>query len=215
MCAIVHRANQVAARVVVALAGLPSLPRALAEAKSYSERLFVFRPVGALTDDEAALALTRPAQAEGAAWTDDGVAHVVRTASGYPYFLQQFGQDTWNRADDGVLTLAAARQGVAEGQRALDDGFFRTRWDRASPTEQAYLTAMVTDDGAGTPTGDVAARLGRRVTSLGPTRANLIAKGLIYAPTHGMVAYTVPMMASFIRRVSDLGAETGGFGPQI
>jgi hypothetical protein len=192
----------VAGQIVVALAGLPSLPRTLAEAKSYSERLFVFRPVGALPDAEAALALTHPAQAEGAAWTDDGVAHVVQTACGYPYFLQQFGQDTWNCADDGVLTLTAAQRGVEAGQRALDDGFFRTRWDRASPSEQAYLTAMVTDGETGTPTGDVAARLGRKVTSLGPTRANLIAKGLIYAPTHGVVAYTVPTMASFIRRVS-------------
>jgi hypothetical protein len=35
---------------------------------------------------------------------------------------------------------------------------------------------------------------------MGPTRANLIAKGLIYAPQHGAVAFTVPGMAAFIAR---------------
>jgi len=31
-------------------------------------------------------------------------------------------------------------------------------------------------------------------------RANLIAKGLIFAPEHGVVAFTVPGMADFIQR---------------
>jgi len=53
---------------------------------------------------------------------------------------------------------------------------------------------------AGSTTGEVAARLNKRITSLGPTRANLISKGLIYSPDHGMVAYTVPAMAEFVRR---------------
>lgn len=48
--------------------------------------------------------------------------------------------------------------------------------------------------------GEVAARLGRRVNSFGPARASLIYKGLIYAPEHGVVAFTVPGMADFIQR---------------
>jgi hypothetical protein len=46
----------------------------------------------------------------------------------------------------------------------------------------------------------VATRLGRSVNSFGPVRANLISKGLIFAPEHGIVAFTVPGMADFIQR---------------
>jgi hypothetical protein len=42
--------------------------------------------------------------------------------------------------------------------------------------------------------------LGKRATAVAPTRATLIHKGLIYAPQHGLVAFTVPGMADFINR---------------
>ena len=124
-------------------------------------------------------------------------------AAGYPYFLQQFGQDTWNDAAGPDIALTDARVGVSDGRAALDTGFFRTRWDRATPAEQRYLRAMAVDGDAGSGSGDVAGRLDRKITSLGPTRANLIAKGLVYAPEHGIVAFTVPSMADFIRRQPD------------
>jgi hypothetical protein len=128
---------------------------------------------------------------------------IVRETSGYPYFLQQFGQDTWNEAAASPISYADARVGSATGRAALDTGFFRARWDRATRAEQRYLRAMAVDGDAGSSTGAVAERLGKRATSLGPTRASLIAKGLIYAPEHGMVAYTVPGMAAFIQRQPD------------
>ena len=131
-----------------------------------------------------AVAGTAPAAAESVAWEDAAVEHVVTQAAGYPYFLQQFGQDAWNDAAGPNITLTDARVGVANGRAALDTGFFRIRWDRATPTEQRYLRAMAEDGDAGSGSGDVAGRLDRKITSLGPTRANLIAKGLVYAPEH-------------------------------
>ncbi len=200
MCAIVHACNQAGDRLVVALAGLPSLPRKLAEAKSYAERLFDFHEVGALDPTAAREALVDPAREEGVEWDDEAISLVLAEAQGYPYFLQQYGQDAWNAALANPLTAADARVGIARGQLSLDTGFFRVRWDRATPSERAYLRAMAVDGDRGSLTGEVAARLGRKVTSLGPTRAGLIGKGLIYSPDHGMVAYTVPVMASFVQR---------------
>jgi len=54
---------------------------------------------------------------------------------------------------------------------------------------------MAPDGDAGSPSGEVSGRLGRAVNSFGPARASLISKGLIYAPEHGVVAFTVPGMA--------------------
>ena len=203
VCSAAHLTAQNGWPALFALAGLPSLPRVLAEAKSYAERLFVFERIEHLSEDVARRALTEPAALEGVTWDDDAIALVVGETSGYPYFLQQFGQDAWNDAPGRRITLADARVGAARGRAALDDGFFRVRWDRATRAERQYLRAMAVDGDAGSSSGDVAARLGRGVTSFGPARAKLISKGLIFAPEHGVVAFTVPGMADFIQRQPD------------
>lgn len=203
LSALAHRAGQRRWRCAIALAGLPSLPRVLSEAKSYAERLYDYRLIEHLDPAAAEEALTAPAAAEGVRWQARALQHVLGAAGGYPYFLQQFGQEAWRAAEGESITLADARVGVAAGLHALDNGFFRARWDRATRTEQAYLRAMAVDEGAASSTGELAARLGRPQTSLGPARASLIAKGLIYAPEHGIVAFTVPGMADFIARQSD------------
>lgn len=200
LCSAAHVAGQNGWPTLFALAGLPSLPRVLAEAKSYAERLFVFERIEHLTGDLARDALTEPAAAEDVAWEDAAVSFVVEETMGYPYFIQQFGQDTWNAAPGPGLTMNDALVGAARGRAALDTGFFRARWDRATRAEQRYLRAMAVDGDGGSSSGEVASRLGGATNSFGPARANLIAKGLIYAPEHGIVAFTVPGMADFIRR---------------
>ena len=200
LCSIVHAANQRQDRLVLALAGLPSLPRKLAEAKSYAERLFGYHSIGLLSKEDASAALLSPARSEGVDWESAAVSLIVGAAGGYPYFLQQYGQDTWSAAAKTPVTTHDAQLEIAAGHLALDSGFFRIRWDRATPAEKDYLKAMAEDGDGGSASGDVAARLGRKSRLLGPIRANLIAKGLIYSPAYGIVAYTVPAMAEFVRR---------------
>lgn len=200
LCSVVHSANQRGDRLVVALTGLPSLPRKLAEAKSYAERLFDYSSIGALDDAAARQAIVEPSRNEDVPWDDTAVDHLVDQARGYPYFLQQYGQDTWNACERQPITLPDAKVGYARGQLALDTGFYRIRWDRATSAEKDYLRAMAVDGDEGSASGEVAARLGKKITALGPIRAKLIDKGLIYAPDHGVVAYTVPAMSSFIKR---------------
>ena len=208
LCAIAHRASQQGWPFLLCLAGLPSLPKDVAEAKSYAERLFAFYPITALPSAIAGEVLTVPAERAGVRWETAGVALLVDEARGYPYFLQQYGQDTWNSAlGADVITVHDARVGAAVGRSALDNGFFRARWDRATRSEQAYLRGMAVDGDAGSSSGEVARRLDRKPTSLGPTRAALISKGLLYAPEHGRIAFTVPGMADFITRQPDPDAS--------
>lgn len=200
VCVAAHNASQQGVSCLFALAGLPSLPRVLAEAKSYAERLFDFQEIERLSDDLARRALTDPTAIEGVDWEPEAVDFVVAEAAGYPYFLQQYGQETWNAAATNTLTLADARIGAVSAQAALDTGFFRSRWERATPSEKRYLQAMAVDGDGGSAAGDIATRLDKKTTSLGPVRAGLIGKGLIYAPAHGWVAFTVPRMSNFIGR---------------
>jgi len=49
--------------------------------------------------------------------------------------------------------------------------------------------------------GAIAKEFGREVSSLGPTRSRLIAKGMIWGPSHGDTAFTVPLFDEFMRRI--------------
>ena len=200
LCALCHQAGQKGWPLLVGLAGLPSLPRVLSEAKSYSERLFTYHLIGRLEDAAAAEALTEPAAQEGVRWRDDAVAYVVKETGAYPYFLQEYGQAAWNVAEGQALELVDARVGAAVGQSHLDQGFYRSRWERATPQQRDYLQAIAEDGEGPSQSAEVAARLGKTPTSLGPARDALIKKGLIYAPEHGKIAFTVPRMAEFIAR---------------
>ena len=98
LCSVAHAAGQEGWPLLLALGGLPNLPRSLARARSYAERLFVFGRVESLTPGQAVVAVREPARGEGVYWDSDAVDVVARAAAGYPYFLQQFGQESWNVA---------------------------------------------------------------------------------------------------------------------
>jgi hypothetical protein len=185
--------------VLFALAGLPSLPQTLSEAKSYTER-FQYSHIERLTPEDARAAFAKPAEEEEASWADDALDYIVAESGRYPYFIQQFGQSSWDAAEGPIIEITDAKVGVARGQNHLDSGFFRARWDRATASEKRYLRAMCPGGDVGMGTSEVAGRLGKNLSSLGPTRAGLIHKGLVYAPDHGVIAFTVPGMEAFIGR---------------
>lgn len=199
-----HEAGQRNAQFYVIGAGLPSLPRLLAEAKSYSERLFDYWRIGALTLSAAEAALIKPAENAGTSWEPRAVAVVTKASACYPYFIQEFAKTSWDAAHGPSITEKDSLTGVQIGQATLDRGFFTSRWERATKAERDYMRAMAEDGDHPSQTGDIVKRLGRqRPSSLGPTRASLIHKGLVYAPDHGLVGFTVPSMADFIRRQPD------------
>jgi len=204
ICTAVHETGQRTLPFYVVGAGLPSLPGVLAEARSYAERLFAFRPIGPLSAEAAAIAVTRPAEIHGASWSRRATDVVVEASAGYPYFLQEFAKASWEYSPGPMIEFDDAQVGVQAGREKLDAGFFRSRWNRAAPAERDYLRAMA-DDGEGpSSSGEIARRLGKsRVQQVGPTRAKLIHKGLLYAPEHGLIAYTVPGMSAFISRQLD------------
>ncbi|MEW1965436.1 ATP-binding protein [Micrococcus sp. NPDC078436] len=198
-----HYANQRELPFFVIGAGLPSLPARLSATRSYAERLFQYRPIGRLRQEEAEESLERPAEREGAAYTSSALEILLKESGQYPYFLQEFGSALWEIAQDSPFTEEAARAAAIAGKARLDAGFFPSRWDRATPGERDYLIAMAQDGEDPSRSGIVADRLGKAPQGLGLVRAKLIEKGLIYAPERGQVAFTVPGMADYIARISD------------
>lgn len=195
-----HRAAQRQLPVVLVGAGLPQLRGKMGRAKSYAERLFDFPEVGALDEVAARLAIAKPVEGNGASIAPDALDRIVDETKGYPYFLQEWGKHAWDVAEDSPITgedvVAASQSAIA----ALDESFFRVRFDRLTPAEKRYLRAMAELGPGPHRSGDVAKKLGLKVTSLGPTRGNLIAKGMVWSPNHGDTAFTVPLFDEFMRR---------------
>lgn len=201
LIAALHRCSQNELPLTVVGAGLPQLRGMAGNAKSYAERLFDFPTIGPLTDAEAELAIVKPARDEGVEYDSQAVAAIILRTKGYPYFLQEWGKHAWDQARQSPITAqdieAASKSAIA----ALDDSFFRVRFDRLTPKERTYLRAM-SDLGPGPHrSGDIAERLQRSVSSFGPLRSSLIIKGMIWSPGHGDTAFTVPLFDEFMRRI--------------
>lgn len=195
-----HKMQQKQLPLVLVAAGLPVLPGMAGESKSYAERLFNFPDIGALSEADAAKALRDPAQAMGVKFQEDALKEVFRLTLGYPYFLQEWAYQSWNMATENRIALKTVQDATPEVIRRLDKNFFRVRFDRLTPSEKNFLRAMAYLGPSSHRTGDIAETLGTTAKGIGPVRAKLIKKGMIYSPAHGDMAFTVPLFDQFMIR---------------
>lgn len=195
-----HHANQGSLPLIMIGAGLPQILSLAGNSKSYAERLFRFPAIGPLSHDEATQAIRKPIESEEAAIDDDALDQILETTERYPYFLQQWGHDSWNIAEGNVIRKTDVLKATATSLAELDQSFFKVRFDRCTNAEKRYMRALA-EFGPGTHrSGDIADTLGLKVSSVAPTRNNLIKKGMIYSPSHGDTAFTVPLFDQFMRR---------------
>lgn len=195
-----HKMQQRQLPVVLIGAGLPILPGLAGDSKSYAERLFSFPDIGPLDEPEATKALRDPVVAVGESLDDGAIAEIYRLTKGYPYFLQEWGYQSWNHAISSPITLQIVEETTSLVERRLDENFFRVRFNRLTPREKNYLRAMAELGSGPQRTADVSDILGVKMTTLGPVRASLIKKGMIYSPSHGDMAFTVPLFDKFMLR---------------
>lgn len=196
-----HRTAQRQLPVILIGAGLPQLRGRMGEAKSYAERMFEFPEIGALPREAAKVAITKPLRDQGVDVTPEALDRIVSETHGYPYFVQEWGKHSWEVADVSPINEADVETASAVAIAALDESFFRVRFDRLTPTEKKYLRAMAELGPGPHRSGDIAAELDRVVSSFGPTRSQLIVKGMIWSPNHGDTAFTVPLFDEFMRRI--------------
>lgn len=196
-----HRTAQRQLPVVMAGAGLPQLRGHMGSAKSYAERLFDFPEIGPLDKKAAEDAIRKPIEDEEAKINNDALALIVKETHGYPYFLQEWGKHAWDAARSSPITKKDVQEATITAIAALDESFFRVRFDRLTPSEKTYLRAMAELGPGLHRSGDIATLLGKEVSALGPRRAQLINKGMIYSPSHGDTAFTVPLFDAFMKRI--------------
>jgi hypothetical protein len=169
-------------------------------AKSDAERLFEFPRIDSLDDEHARDVLRLPVAEQNVAFTTGPLDQLLVQTHGYPYFLQQWGYEVWNVADQSPISDTDVVAAAPLVRRKLDESFFLVRMDRVTPAETIYPRAMA-DLGPGPHrSGDIASQIGVQVETVAPRRSALIRKGMIYSPAHGDTAFTVPMFDEFLRR---------------
>lgn len=196
-----HKMQQRQLPLVFIGSGLPILPALAGESKSYAERLLQFPIIGPLSKIDAAKALRDPVNDAGIEFTNEAIEEIFELTEGYPYFLQEWGYQAWNKANHSPIDLAMIQETTPKVIERLDENFFRVRFNRLTPTEKTYLRAMAELGPNAQRSSDVANLLKVKPSSLGPVRSKLIKKGMIYSPTHGDMAFTVPLFDEFMRRV--------------
>ncbi len=196
----IHRISQEGLPVLMVGAGLPQIARLAGDAKSYSEMLFLYAGVGALDQTSTEQAVERPIVDEDASIAPDALAEIVTRTQGYPFFLQEWSSTTWNNAEGPEISKQDVEGAYTETIALLDNGFFRVRIDRLTPKETEFVKTMAALGNGPYAMSDIAKALDKKLSSLGPVRANLISKGMIYSTDHGFLDFTVPLFADFMRR---------------
>ena len=196
-----HKCAQKQLPVLLIGAGLPQLVAQAGRAKSYAERLFEYPEIGPLNPGEAIKALQIPAERLQVYYEDKALTEIIHQTRAYPYFLQEWGKHCWDIAKNSPITFDDACFATDLAISELDASFFRVRFDRLTPAEKKYLRAMAELELQACRSGDIAHLLQREVQSVAPIRASLIGKGMIYSPSHGDTAFTVPLFGGYMKRV--------------
>ncbi|UVM28777.1 MULTISPECIES: ATP-binding protein [unclassified Pseudomonas] len=196
----IHHMSQEGLPVLLVGAGLPQVARLAGEAKSYAERLFLYPAVDALDQVSAIQAVQKPIADEEASIELAALGNIVDRTRGYPFFLQEWASTAWNNAEGPEITVEDVDHSYAETLASLDAGFFRVRIDRLTKSEVQFVKTMSELGDGPYAMADIAKAMGRTQSSLGPTRANIISKGMIYSTDHGYLNFTVPLFAEYMRR---------------
>lgn len=203
LIAALHRTNQLGYPVMVVGAGLPRIYKMLSDEKSYSERLFVYKEIGSLNREQTAKAVEEPAKKFGISYTDEAIERIADITKGYPFFIQQLCQVVYKNTEEKAIQKTHVEANMQEFFELLDVGFFKVRYERCADSDKKFVFAMVKCGELPCTISNVAKNLGKDVTAISTTRAQLINKGIIYPIRYKELDFTVPEFSGFIKRLPE------------
>ena len=203
LIAALHRANQLGYPVMIVVAGLPKIYKMLSDEKSYSERLFVYKQIGSLTDEQSKKAIEEPVKNLGVSYTDEAIDKIVEITKGYPFFIQQLCQIVFNKTDSKIIDKDDVDSCITEFLTMLDNGFFKSRYERCAESDKKFIFAMVKCGELPCTISNVAKNMKKSVNSISTIRAQLISKGIIYSVRYKELDFTVPEFSGYIQRLDE------------
>lgn len=203
LIAALHRTNQLGYPVMIVGAGLPKIYKMLSEEKSYSERLFMYKVIDSLTNEQSRKAIEEPAKKFNVTYTDEAIREIINVTKGYPFFIQQMCQVVYKNTESKIINDTHVKDNIDEFFKLLDTGFFKVRYERCADTDKKFVFAMVKCGELPCTISNVAKNLHKNVNSISTTRAQLISKGIIYPIRYKELDFTVPEFSGYIQRLDE------------
>lgn len=203
LIAALHRANQLGYPIMIVRAGLPKIYKMLSDEKSYSERLFAYKQIDSLTYEQSKKAIEEPVRKFNVFYDEDAVDKIVEVTHGYPFFIQQLCQIVYKRTNTKIITENDVNSCISEFLTVLDDGFFKSRYERCAESDKKFIFAMVKCGELPCTISNVAKNMNKSVNSISTTRAQLISKGIIYPVRYKELDFTVPEFSGYIQRLDE------------
>lgn len=203
LIAALHRANQLGYPIMIIGAGLPKIYKMLSDEKSYSERLFMYKKIDSLTDEQSEKAIEEPAKKFNIIYAHEATNKIVEITKGYPFFIQQLCKIVYDKTNKDVIELSDVENCIDEFLSSLDERFFKSRYERCAESEKKFIFAMVECGELPCTISNVAHNLNKTVGSISTTRAQLISKGIIYPVRYKELDFTVPEFSGYIQRLEE------------
>lgn len=203
LIAALHRTNQLGYPVMIVGAGLPKIYKMLSEEKSYSERLFLYKEIGSLTNEQSKSAIEMPAEKFQITYTSEAIEKIISITKGYPFFIQQMCQVVYKNTDEKEINGEHVEKNIGEFFEMLDVGFFKVRYERCADSDKKFVFAMVKCGELPCTISNIAKNLNKTVGSISTTRAQLINKGIIYPIRYKELDFTVPEFSGYIQRLDE------------
>ena len=203
LIAALHRTNQLGYPVMIIGAGLPKIYKMLSDEKSYSERLFLYKEIGSLTDEQSKKAIEIPANKFGITYSDKAIEKIITLTKGYPFFIQQMCQIVFKNTNEKEINISDIEEGINEFFETLDIGFFKVRYERCADSDKKFVFAMVKCGELPCTISNIAKNLHKNVNQISTTRAQLISKGIIFPIRYKELDFTVPEFSGYIRRLDE------------
>ena len=203
LIAALHRVNQLGYPIMIIGAGLPKIYKMLSDEKSYSERLFMYKKIDSLTDEQSEKAIEEPAKKFNIIYAHEAINKIVEITKGSPFFIQQLCKIVYDKTNKDVIELSDVENCIDEFLSSLDEGFFKSRYERCAESDKKFIFAMVECGELPCTISNVAHNLNKTVGSISTTRAQLISKGIIYPVRYKELDFTVPEFSGYIQRLEE------------
>ena len=203
LIAALHRENQLGYPIMIIGAGLPKIYKMLSDEKSYSERLFMYKKIDSLTDEQSEKAIEEPAKKFNIIYAHEAINKIVEITKGSPFFIQQLCKIVYDKTNKDVIELSDVENCIDEFLSSLDERFFKSRYERCAESDKKFIFAMVECGELPCTISNVAHNLNKTVGSISTTRAQLISKGIIYPVRYKELDFTVPEFSGYIQRLEE------------
>ncbi len=197
---VVHRTAGTTRPIFFVGAGLPNAADVLKAARTYTER-WAYHRLELLSRFDLASAVDAPARDVGVHWTEPALDELYARSHGYPVFVQAYASAAWRHRRGAVIALGDMTAVGIGVQRTLDESLYDRPFAALSEIEAAYVLALYRLGAGPHRSDEIARELGLESSAaIGSTRARLMKKDVLFAPTRGLAEFRIPLTSSYIER---------------